>query len=290
MDIALSENTFANVYLFREKHRYEVLIGDHLYIKGTHHDNASYIMVTEPIYQLPKLEILQLLTEVDFLYPIPLAWKSYFSPDIFSIESKDEDKDYVFTLEKMRRYPGRKLSGKRNLVKNFLENNTPIAEVLTTKHIPAAKQILEEWNNSLEEPQTTDYDACMEALDLWGKIDCLNGRIYFINDKPVGLIIGSLLNPRCYVIDFMKGNKAYKGLYQYLYQDCALHLSDVIEYINLEQDLGKPQLAQAKHSYEPDCFCSKLRISLVPGVKEKIISGIAISNMAWEGNVEDVLC
>lgn len=291
MDVGLSENTFANVYLFRKKHKYELLINKHIYIKGLHHDNYTYIMVTEPVFNLPLPEILQLLTEVDFLYPIPLSWKTFFSPDLFIVESKNEDNDYVFSLEKMRSYPGRKLSGKRNLVKQFLETYTPRAEVLTPDHIPAARQILDEWNQALEEPQPTDYEACSEALSLWGQLDCLKGCIYYNENTPIGLIIGGPITPRTYVIDFMKGNKAYKGLYQYLYQNFALHLPDTVEYINLEQDLGKPQLAQAKHSYVPDCLCTKLRVSLLPAVKEKILSKQYNSlNDTWKGIVETQPC
>lgn len=281
LDLGLSEYSFPNVYLFREKHKYEVLQGQSVYVKGIHQDGCSYVMVTEPVDQLDIMEFFKLLCEIDYFYPVPASWRPLFPEDIFLVTSSPADSDYVYALDKMRHYPGRKLSGKRNLVKQFQESYNCRAEKLTQEHISAAKEVLRAWQEALEEPDEADVIACTEALDLWGKIHRLEGRIYFIDDKPVGFVIGGPLSSGVHVIDFMKALKDYKGIYQYLYQEYALQLPDTVEFINLEQDLGKPQLAQAKHSYDPDEQYEKLRVALQPEVQEKVCSGTYIPSFSF---------
>jgi hypothetical protein len=66
----------------------------------------------------------------------------------------------------------------------------------------------------------------------------LSGRIYCIEKKPIGFTLGEPLSENVYVVHFAKASELYKGVYQYIYQDHALHLEDHYHYINMEQDLA----------------------------------------------------
>ncbi len=284
LDLGLSEYSFANVYLFRKKHDYRLMRGKNLYVRGVHHDGCSYVMITEPVQTLDVQELFEVLCGVDYFYPVPESWRELFSEEYFVLSRSEADSDYVYTLEKMRYYPGRKLSGKRNLVKQFLENYNCRAEKLDAGRVDDARSILEAWKNALEEPDPADIVACNEALDIWGRLKRQEGRIYYIDDKAAGFVIGGPLSLGTYVIDFMKGIKDYKGIYQYMYQEYALQLPDTVKMINLEQDLGKPQLAQAKHSYEPDALYVKLRVALQPDLKKRICTGTFTPPALWWSN------
>lgn len=271
--IALSEYCFANLFLFRNKHSYTVIEGKGVYVRGVTRDGHTFIMVTEPLNKVNVDELLTLLSDVDFLYPIPKSWKVYFNPDVFDMTSWDGDTDYVYTMHKMQYYPGRKLSGKRNLVKQFLEAYQTECFPISQERIPAALLILNEWKKSLEDDLEADYESCLEAFSLLPQITELEGMIYYIDKNPVGFILGEPLTSRTFVIHFMKALKEYKGIYQYIYQAFAQHLDGRYAFLNLEQDLGKPYLAQAKHSYVPDCLCVKLRVALNSNSRDEIKSG-----------------
>lgn len=261
LNVTLSECSFPNVYLFQKTHSYQILFGEEVYISGIHRDFSPYIMLTVPFTGITA-ELESLLKQVSFIYPIPDEWLSKFPKDIFTATYQEADSDYIFSSEKLRSYPGRNLSSKRNLVRQFLDKYSWEGKVLSQETVADAKAILEEWKQSREEEGTADYYACKEALSIWNDIREIEGRIYYTEGKPIGFIIGSNLSNTCHVIHFLKGIKDYKGIYQFLYQDYVCHLNERIKYVNLEQDLGNPQLRQAKHSYEPDFLCKKWRLKL----------------------------
>lgn len=283
MAFPLSEYSFADSYLFRAVHHYELLRGKNLYLRGTMRQSPHrYLMPLQPLGEIDPHELIPLLAkEADFLFPIPKRWLPLFASEYFTATHDDGDSDYVYTVEKMRHYPGRHLSGKRNLVKQFLEKYAPTSYPLTVERVADAVVVLESWRSTVESHDETDYSSCLQSLELWEKLMGLQGVIYYVEGRPVGLLIGEPLTARVYVIRFLKALKEYKGLYQYIYQDFARELGGDFFFLNLEQDLGIPALAQAKSSYVPDCRCQKLRIALSSQLLEQISKGLAIPEIEW---------
>ena len=106
-----------------------------------------------------------------------------------------------------------------------------------------------------------DYGPCKEALRFMEPLG-LTGRIVYDESNPVAMTIGEWLHPQMYVIHFAKALTDYKGVYQYLYEDTALHLNFKTQFINLEQDLGIEGIHKSKESYDPDKKLIKLRVAL----------------------------
>ena len=50
----LSEYSFANLYLFREKHAYSVLLGEELFIRGKAYSGRDYVMPTRDVRKINK--------------------------------------------------------------------------------------------------------------------------------------------------------------------------------------------------------------------------------------------
>ncbi len=260
LGLNISEYTFANLYLFRNIHQYEVVFAFDIFIKGKTRDGFSYLMPTTPIAQLDQQQLIELLTGVDFLYPLPEEWAGCFDPQLFSIEANEDDSDYLYSTEKMRTYPGRHLAGRRNLVKQFKAHYTVRSFPLTSEHIAKAQEVLKQWlEDSRQRPEETDFEACKEALQLLDILG-LTGCIYYADEKPIGFMLGEPLNAEVYVMHFAKTNVLYKGIYQFMYQSFALNLDVRYHALNLEQDLGEPGLQQAKRAYLPDKLLPKLRI------------------------------
>lgn len=258
LSLDISEYTFANLYLFRQIHQYEVVEDFDLFIRGRSRDGRTYLMPTTSIQNLDTSKLSQLLKSVDCLYPIPEGWLEYFKGD-FSISFDESESDYVYTLNTFREYPGRHLSGRRNLVNQFVDHFIAESHPLTQGLRDDALKVLNAWRAHNTADGEADYEACHEAINLVDELG-LTGSIYYVDKEPVGFILGEKLNSRMFVEHFAKTGVLLKGLYQYMYQQFAKELDDHYLYVNMEQDLGDSGLKQSKRSYMPIKLVTKYRI------------------------------
>lgn len=257
----ISEYSFANLYLFRRAHNYEIIEDGEIYIKGITYDGKNYIMPTIPFNELDLNKVQEISKEVDFVFPLDYEWLKEIE-DKYCITSNPNDTDYIFTVDKMSTFKGRNLHGKRNLLKQFTENYSCTIKPLIDENKKDAYCIVEKWQETIgEAPEDTDFYANIEAIKFCDEL-VICGLIYYISDKPVGLIMGEEIRKDTFAIHFAKALKGYKGIYQYIYNSFANMLPKKYEYLNFEQDLGKPSLRQAKSSYEPDIMLHKYRLTL----------------------------
>ena len=261
VDTQLSEYSFANVYLFRNMHKYEICSSDdYTFIKGVTYDGKSFIMPAGDIRIVSCDVLRELQKECDFFFPIPEQWLKKFCTQNYETSSKDGDNDYIYTVEKMCTYKGRKLHKKRNLLKNFKKDHSHEEFPLTRDRMDDARQVLELWQVDVGvSKDETDYYSCSEALDLYDELH-LCGVMYYADNEPAGFLIGEELNSETFCIHFAKGLRKFKGLYQYIYNNFANLLPQKYNYLNFEQDLGKTALRIAKSSYVPDDLLIKYRV------------------------------
>jgi len=260
----LSEYSFTNAYLFREPHKYEIAFCDEcIFLKGITYDKVKYLM---PVCSLsiPTLETLIYLGEnTDCFFPIEEEWLQYFPEQYFEYTYHDGDSDYIYKTERLATFPGRKLSKKRNLLKQFNTNypNAKILELSVDTYLDAIK-VLDIWlKESVLDGTTADYAETKEALEKMNELN-LFGYISYVDSNPIGFVLGEELKDDTFALHFAKGCREYKGIYQHLYNSLAKTLLDKYEYINFEQDLGKDSLRQAKSTYYPDIMRKKYRVSL----------------------------
>jgi hypothetical protein len=260
----LSEYSFANLYLFREIHRYEVLLDDHVFIRGRTYDGHTFVMPTDPPGKVGSSCLRDALAEAEFLFPIAESWVSSL-PEGFEAFYREGDADYLYTVEKMSTYAGRKLHKKRNLLKQFVESYRHAALPLTDDRIGDARYILEQWHaESGLDPAQSDYGPCREALDLYNEL-VLCGGIYYADDEPAGFVLGEEVNEETYVLHFAKARTRFKGVYQFMFNNFANVLPPKYRFLNLEQDLDKENLRVFKSSYVPDVMVRKARVRLADG-------------------------
>jgi uncharacterized protein len=260
MGLEISEYTFANVFLFRHVHDFKVIFSEDVYLKGKTRQGQSYLMPTSSPERMNWEDLLKCRADCDFLFPIPKDWAVHFPDPKFKVFSIEDDSDYLYTASQLSSYAGRKLSGRRNLVKQFKELFPEHALTsLTSLNSEDALKLLEDWKNAGHDYPSSDYDSCAEALKYFSQLK-LSGSLCYVGQKPVGLIMGEPLNDNIYVIHFAKALTEFKGVYQYLYQAYAQTLLDKYQMINLEQDLGTQELRQAKQAYQPLRLIEKLRI------------------------------
>ncbi len=262
LNAGLSEYTFANLYLFRQNHEYEVISDGDIFIRGKTYDGHTYLMPTADVRVLDRGTLKDLMKTADFLFPIPEAWLPFFGQEEFQVEYKAGDRDYVYTVEKMSTYKGRNLHKKRNLLKQFLELYQHDAMPLTTGRLDQARFILDEWQaTSGMNAADTDYAPCLEALDRYDEL-VLCGGIYYADGEPAGFALGEEVNEETFVLHFAKARTKFKGVYQYMFNNFAKILPSKYKYLNLEQDLDKENLRVFKSSYVPDLLLQKARVKL----------------------------
>ncbi len=258
----IAEYSFANIYLFRREHEYEVIFDGELFIRGVSYDGHPYIMPTVEVHAIDIDHLKDRMRGVDFLFPIPEDWLGYFNADEFQFSYKKGDMDYVYTVEKMVTYTGRRLHKKRNLLKQFLAEYKHEARPLTNDLLEDARFILNEWQAEAgADKSEADYYPCLEALDLYEAL-ILCGGIYYVDGEPAGFILGEELNDETFVLHFAKARTKFKGIYQYMYNNFAYILPPKYRFLNFEQDLDKSVLRTAKSSYVPDTMVKKVRVSL----------------------------
>ena len=222
----LSEYSFANLYLFRYVHHYRVVQDERLFISGKTYDGCSFLMPVFDVQEVSSEYLLSMIGNHDFFYPIGESMLQHFDNKVFSCFYNADDSDYIYGTEKFKSYQGKRLSAKRNLMKQFMEKFSPRSFAVTNQTQTDAKEIMDQWLLDVKKSvQDTDYLACQEALhqiDSLG-LDC---RIYYADDEPAGFLLYSEVFPGMCVFHFAKGKRKFKGLFQYMFSHCANAHSD----------------------------------------------------------------
>jgi hypothetical protein len=255
----VSEYTFANLYLFRNRYRYRVSrVLDKTFIISGEREGKKFFMT--PCAAPGRGILEELFNTHDY-------WKgisdSVLTPEREHLEkwgievTEDRDNfDYLYLRGDLAELSGKKYHKKRNLVNAFLNAYPSHGErPLTAELIPQALGVLDRWRE--DKGSEGDYGAAREALELFGTL-AMKGAIYYINGKPAGWCLGeSVARGRTFAIHFEKGIDEYKGIYQFINQSFAASLPEYFTYINREQDLGDEGLRQAKMTYRPAGFVRK---------------------------------
>jgi hypothetical protein len=285
----VSEYTFSNMYLFRNRYQYRVArIKDCFVISGIQPAHAPGLeggsgpetgapggtVAAVPVPLVPDGAAFFMtpcaVPEPDVLaelFRTHSRWKGISKTVLEQVRDKleglgigvDEDRDnfdYLYRRSDLAELAGKKYHKKRNLVSAFLKSCANHEEVpFSKKNLPDALAVLDRWRE--DKGEDGDYRSCREMLDLWGNFR-LRGLLYYIDGKPAGWCLGeSIARGRMFTIHFEKAIDAYKGIYQFINQSFAAALPGYYTHINREQDLGDPGLRQAKMTYRPSGFVEK---------------------------------
>jgi hypothetical protein len=219
-----------------------------------------------PMDQLPPVRLQDLSLEMDIpaFFPVPGDYLTYYGmkqvADLFHIEEKPANSDYVYRTEDLAQLRGNKYSKKRNLINQFERRYLGEGRVNVAPITPAdtdeCLEYLEEWciSNDCDGEDRDDLACEKEAAKYTLKhLEVLGskGLLLRIDGEINAFGIGARLNADTGVLNFEKAFSDIKGLYQYFDRECARRLFDGFEYINKENDMGEPGLEKAKKSYHP---------------------------------------
>jgi len=267
MNLNLSDFTFANIYLFRDICRYEILNKDcGAFISAYNRSEQNYIMPLDFPKDCSTDTFRELLDQRRFFYPIPEEWLPLFPTDLFDFAWDDGESDYIFQTKNLASFSGKTFTRHRNHLNQFLGAYQCEDRPLGPQNINDGLEILTQWQNeSRLSAGKTDFAVCEEALRKFTEL-ALWGTIYYIEKKAAGFIIGEALNPDMFCLHFAKASKTYHGIYEFMFNDTAKKLEAQYRYLNFEEDMGDKNLRKTKNSYGPERIIRKYRISLKHGV------------------------
>ena len=268
MNLNISDYAFANIYLFRNTYRFEILMQDcGTFISAHNRQDQNYIMPLDNPQSCSPDTLRLLLNDSNYFFPIPEEWLPFFPKDQFCISFEDSESDYIYLTENMASFAGKQYTRHRNHLHQFFRANRPSDQPLGDANSQDAITILQQWQEeSLVVASKTDFAVCEEALQNFSELE-LWGTIYYIENKPAGFIIGEALNKDTFCLHFAKSSKNYHGIYEFMFHDTAIKLQSQYKFLNLEEDMGNKNLRRTKSSYGPECLLKKYRVSLRTGVQ-----------------------
>ena len=268
MNLNISDYAFANIYLFRNTYRFEILMKDcGTFISAYNRQDQNYIMPLDTPQSCSSDTLRNLLNDSNYFFPIPEEWLPFFPKDQFCISFEDSESDYIYLTENMASFAGKQYTRHRNHLHQFFRANRPSDQPLGDANSQDAITILQQWQEeSVVVASKTDFAVCEEALQNFSELE-LWGTIYYIENKPAGFIIGEALNKDTFCLHFAKSSKNYHGIYEFMFHDTAIKLQSQYKFLNLEEDMGNKNLRRTKSSYGPEGLLKKYRVSLRTGVQ-----------------------
>lgn len=253
----LSEYSFANLFLFRAAHQYRYSETPVPCVIGVTYDGQRHAM---PLVPLDAGVVRALLEMATCIYPLPEAIACLALSDGLELHWNEADSDYLYAAARLARLDGAQLKNKRAQARTFKEQARPTIAPLTAANLHLARSVLELWAGQVPRArQSTDYEACSEALDNFEALSLAGLLVSDANDAPCAFLLARQLSNESLAVHFAKGNREYAGVYAYLFSEFAAHAG--VEWLNFEQDLGAPGLRQAKRALDPAARLHKYRLA-----------------------------
>jgi len=247
---APAEHCFANLWLFRDVHCYRLFDGPIPHLRGVTYDGETHAL---PLGVVSTAQVDSLFADgVDCLYPLTRDAADRYQGDI---AANPADSDYWYKAADMATLAHAKT--RRSQARSFAERCQPIFEAWHDDLSDDALHVLDGWASDITRPaKETDIAECREAISLADTLG-LEGGVVRIGSKPVSFLLASRSgNTR--VLHFAKGRRAFDGCYPWMFATYAAQSG--AEWLNFEQDLGIPGLAQSKRAYAPHSLQPKYRV------------------------------
>ncbi|MDG6079840.1 DUF2156 domain-containing protein [Erythrobacter litoralis] len=252
---APAEYSFANLWLFRNRHDYRLVEDGLPHIRGITYDGEVHALPLEK----PSGDNFRALlsTGVDCIFPVGDAVSQLVEELGLRCDHRDADSDYWYDAAAMAQLSGAK--ARRSQARQFETTLAPEFEDWSDHCVTEALQVLEGWSEDVGRPaDRTDIAECREALDLTGELG-LEGCLVKVSGEAVAFLLSSGTRDTR-IVHFAKGRRQYSAAYPWMFSQYAGRSG--AQWINFEQDLGNPGLAQSKRAYVPAKRQSKWRLRI----------------------------
>lgn len=258
---ALSDYSFANLYLFRRAHDYRYLDGDWPGIAGRSYDGQRHFLPLFDPARAPAEVLGAFLARHECFFPLDAGCADGLVSRGLALASRRNDADYLYPLAQFLGYPGRALRNKRLQLQQARRFSLALQPLDTPDGRRAAHQVLARWMKARDlGAGAADQRPCEEAIEQGSALG-LTGWVLRADGEPAAFALAEPLVDATWVVRFAKGDDAVPGVYAALFEALATQLAGRARWLNFEQDLGHPGFRQAKLAYRPACLLPKYRLS-----------------------------
>ena len=179
---------------------------------------------------------------------------------VIEIKSHRDYADYLYNVEDLATYRGKRYHGQKNHKNRFLKTY-PNYEFLPfgKGDLPAVYDFLEEHKalKPRSKEELIEYGCCRRLMDAMDELDLLTAMIR-VDGKIVAISVGEVLNDTL-IIHIEKALPVYSGVYPTMCSLFAEYYGKGLNYINREDDAGDPGLRTSKMQYQPVALVDKKR-------------------------------
>jgi hypothetical protein len=168
--------------------------------------------------------------------------------------------DYLYPVEQMIHFAGKKLAGQRNHRNAFLKQ-FPQWEfaAVNSGSLPELKAFMARYREENEKDSfyfRKEMEAVFEVLDHYEVYDFLGGMIR-VNGEIVAASFGEIVGDTMYV-HIEKALRSFRGAYPMITsQFLHYYFQDGLLFVNREEDMGDEGLRYSKSAYHPCCLLKK---------------------------------
>lgn len=178
---------------------------------------------------------------------------------------EDRDQfDYLYTVDELIGLPGERYHDKKNLLAQFQRKYTAHYRPFTVDRAPACIDFAHAWcreRRCMESAGLLQESCAVVQMLMHVRELELCGGVLEIDNAIAAFTLAERLNPDTLVIHAEKAAAGFTGIYQAIHWEFLRHQDEAYAYVNREQDLGIPNLRQAKLSYNPTRLIKKYRIT-----------------------------
>lgn len=264
------EYTFGNLIIWSEIYKNKIALGDDFLF--------SLCMTDDPHFSFPAgggdlREALALMEEYaranNFkelqlygLLPEHTEEVERLMPGKFSFEPYRDGFDYVYSVEKLAKLPGKKLHGKRNHISAFKKLYPDWEyEEITRENIALCAKMNEAWEKKNAERGIEGLEDEKRAIALsfenFFELD-FRGGLLKAGGEVVAYTMGEAMpNGNTFCTHIEKAFADVRGAYPMINREFAANTINDFTFVNREEDLGEEGLRKAKTSYRPEFFVEK---------------------------------
>lgn len=262
--------TVGGMVLWADWFRYRMCICDNtLFVRGISEDDMHSTAFSLPVGDMPLADSVALLLDYCKRRGIPLLFSAvpqeYVEPLLSlgasSVIELPDWADYLYSIDSLATFAGKKLNKKRNHINRFIADNPGYTlEPVTPDNIGELSRFFESMTMPDNKPLMAEYDRCMvrEVLARPQLYPFEGAALRLSGADIVAFAFGEVAGDTL-VVHIEKIDHSVAGAGEVLCRDFAALMKSrhpQLLYENREDDAGDPGLRQAKQAL---CPCALLR-------------------------------